>query len=133
MLKFENVFVVDDDPSFVFLYKEIFSEYDFYDKMMTFSNLDDLMLVLKNEGKFKETNLLITDLNLINVDAIDYLHKASTLHPHLFHTTDIIISSCSNHPKDITRANDSGLIRFFMEKPIVVEQLLSELDKAKAA
>jgi len=133
MKSYQNVFVVDDDASFTFLYKEMFSDYDFYEKLMTFSNLDDFMAVLLMDNNSEKRNLLISDLNLVNTDAVDYLHNIASQSPNLFNTTDIIISSCSSHPNDVGRAHDSEIIRLYADKPLDIEQVLAELAKSRAA
>lgn len=123
MRKIERVFIIDDDPIFVFGVQRFMKYAQLGDNFEHFVNGDLALQALRNtlESGEKLPDLIMVDLNMPVMDGWQFLDALSSMaikEPPL-----VFIVSSSIDPSDIMQAKNYPLVREFVVKPLTALKL----------
>lgn len=124
MNKINIACIIDDDPAFTFLTKEIMEMTDFCINLLVYKNgqeaISGLTEIIKSEGILPDVILL--DLNMPVMNGWEFLDEfADTLNER---DVTIFIVSSSVNPTDHEKANNYQSVTDYIEKPVTEESLL---------
>lgn len=124
MNKFNMACIIDDDPAFTFLTKEIMEMTDFCTDLLVYKNgqeaVSGLTEIIKSGGILPDVILL--DLNMPIMDGWEFLDEfADTLNER---DVTIFIVTSSVNPTDHEKANNYQSVTDYIEKPVTEESLL---------
>ncbi len=125
-----NVFLIDDDATFVFLTKRVIKSTGIEASIFEFANGQFAVDHLLN-NRHDETlmpDIIFLDLSMPVMDGWEFLEEYEALPPEIKKVTLYILSS-SISPHDINRARCHNLVSDFLIKPVAKEKLLQLLAK----
>lgn len=126
-MKYINeLILIDDDEDFLFLYKELLAEHDFFSAMISFTSFEEAYQYMLASPS-STNNVVITDLNLNHIKAWDFIEGIESDAPDLFDLYKFYVCSCSSYHEDIKRVKSSRRIVDFLDKPIDFEALKTSL------
>jgi CheY-like chemotaxis protein len=120
MIKFKDVFVVDDDKIYHFILRNLLSKNDIGIKPSFFENGFDALEILKE--KITDNNfpdLILLDINMPIMDGWQFLDEFKKLKSDFNFTTTIYLVTSSNDILDLNRAEvyKNEISNYFL-KPI---------------
>lgn len=118
-----NVILIDDDKNQLFLNSILLSEKDSIDNIETFHNPFKALHYIKE--KFEpSTDLIVVDINMPKMSAWQFLNKInSDISINKKNQMKLFLTSFSENPRDIDKANNHELVIGFVDK----EYLASEI------
>ena len=126
MKKFRKVFIVDDDPIYVYAFKRVLNELDLYDELEVYENgadaLDAINEIKGNNGELP--SVIFLDLNMPIMDGWDFLKDYKKFHKELTNNIAVFLITSSIARQDLERANKFKVVKNYILKPISKEQLL---------
>lgn len=114
----EEVCLIDDEHSFLFLNQMIFKDTFPKLKVISYNNIKDAFVHLQNNNDIKR--LVILDINLGYTTGFELL---DLLNPFSFKNLNVIIHSSCTSNKNIEKAFTYPLVKAFIEKPLFVETI----------
>ncbi len=123
MRKIERVFIIDDDPIFVFGIQRFLKHAQLGDDFTHFENGEKALIacqdLLRNDEKLPD--LIMVDLNMPVMDGWQFLDAFSSLD---IKTSPLVfIVSSSIDPIDLRKAKNYPLVREFVVKPLTALKL----------
>lgn len=124
MNKFNVVCVIDDDPAFTFLAKEVMEAVNFYTDLLVYDNGQKAVLGLTEIIESGKTipDLVLLDLRMPVMDGWDFLDDYSDAL--IEKNIPVFIISSSINPADYKKANQYKCVSDYIVKPITEENLL---------
>ena len=125
-MKFNNVFVVDDDKIFHFIIKKLLLSNNIDVSPSFFENGLEAIQGIKSKLDNGETppDLILLDINMPVLDGWQFLEEFKLLKEFIKEEICIYIISSSDHAVDRSRANDfKAEIKDYYLKPITIEGL----------
>ena len=125
-MKFNNVFVVDDDKIFHFIIKKLLLSNNIDICPSFFENGLEAIQGIKSKLDNGETppDLILLDINMPVLDGWQFLEEFKLLKQFIKEEICIYIISSSDHAVDRSRANDfKAEIKDYYLKPITIEGL----------
>lgn len=123
MENFDLVYVIDDDPLYIFSMKKVLSLTDFCQESLFFKNgqeaLDDLLPRLSQAGKLPD--VIFLDISMPLMNGWQFLDEL-TKQPVPSHIKIFIVSS-SIDPYDTDKASSYSLVTDYIYKPITIEKM----------
>jgi len=129
MVKFEKLFIVDDDELFVYIAKNLLKELKVAKSIIDFPDGEDALKFFQ-DNHFKEfPDVIILDINMKRMNGWEFLDALRSLK--ISETIKIYISSSSIDPHDLERAKLNPYVNAFISKPLsltkINDVLLSDL------
>jgi len=124
MNKFNMACIIDDDPAFTFLTKEIMEMTDFCTDLLVYKNGQEAISGLTKIIKSGEIlpDVILLDLNMPVMNGWEFLDEFSdTLNEK---GVTIFIVTSSVNPTDYEKANNYQSVTDYVEKPVTEESLL---------
>lgn len=115
---FNNILIVDDDDSFLNIYKKIFTRKKY--NVITTNSANQAIEIVKNN----EFDILITDMYMPELTGIDLIKKVKQLAPNI----EIILVTGNGSIENAVKAIKEGAYTY-IEKPIDFEELFSNISK----
>ena len=131
-MKFNDVFVVDDDKIFHFIIKKLLLNNNINVEPEFFENGLQAIEEIKSKLEKKEVipDLILLDINMPILDGWQFLEEFKVLKSRIEKEICIYIISSSDHTVDRNRANDfKDEIKDYYLKPITIEGLRSIFKK----
>lgn len=130
MIKYENVFIVDDDKIYHFIFKNLLKKNNISIKANFFENgfeaLQNLEFSIKNNNV---PDLILLDLNMPIMDGWQFLEEFKKLKLTHNLSTAIHLVTSSNDILDLTRAKKyKNVITNYYMKPISQEDISKIFD-----
>lgn len=130
MIAPKRIFLIDDDPTFLFLTKKLIITAKVSANINEFSDgqaaLDFLTDNLNNQEQYPD--LVFLDLSMPIVDGWDFLDEYSLFEDKVHKKVKLFIVSSSISPHDIERARNYKIVSDFIIKPLLKEKLLEIMD-----
>lgn len=126
MKPLNNLFLIDDDDTFVFLTKRIIQSTNIANQIKVFSNGKDAIDFLYEVADKKDLlpEVIFLDLSMPILDGWGFLEEFVRLKPKLGKKITIYIVSSSVSPHDLERAKNISVVSDFIIKPLTREKLL---------
>ncbi len=125
MKKTSLIFLVDDDPDDLMLFKDAINEIDNSIRIITAANGVDALAKLK-EGISPEPDYIFIDLNMPLMNGIQCLQEIKKLPA--ISGIPVIIYSTSSYEKDMLQTISNGAFQY-MVKPFSFQELCDKLRK----
>lgn len=123
-----NVFLIDDDATFVFLTKRIINSTGVPARIFEFPNgrpaIDHLLHNRHNSAEMPD--IIFLDLSMPVMDGWEFLEEYKAL-PQDINKVTLYILSSSISPHDVNQAKSNNLVTDFLIKPITKERFLKIL------
>ncbi len=120
MKQIKSILLIDDSKPINFYNQKIINTSKEVNSVSIAENgLDALDFLKKNEFP----NIIFLDINMPKMNGFEFLDKYSDINPKLRKNTIIVILSTTNMEKDKIRAEQTGLVYDFIEKPLSREDL----------
>ncbi|HLW20949.1 MAG TPA: response regulator [Cyclobacteriaceae bacterium] len=123
MENFDLVYVVDDDPLYIFSMKKVLGITDFCQESMFFKNgqeaLDDLIPRLSQAGKLPD--IIFLDISMPLMNGWQFLDKLKTYPIH--QEMKIFIVSSSIDPYDTGKSASYEIVTDYIYKPITIDKM----------
>lgn len=124
MTQFDAIFLVDDDPINNLINKRLLSKTGLSQNIREFLGGEDALLLLK-EVPDKDHLLIFLDINMPVLNGWEFLNKYLENFP--TRNDRIIILSSSIDFQDRQRAQEYHIVAGFLEKPLTLEKIASQL------
>ncbi len=126
MMQFDAVFLVDDDPINNLINKRLLGKVGVSEKIIEFMEGEDALSQIQLEPC--EKNILIfLDINMPVLNGWEFLEKYIESFPD--RNDKIVILSSSIDFQDRQKANGFEIVSGFLEKPLTLEKIYSQLEK----
>ncbi len=127
----KTIFLIDDDPIFVFLTKKTILKTGQEQKIEVFSNgkeaIDFFLGNKKNSELLPE--IIFLDLSMPVMDGWQFLDELSTFINEISKKIDIYIVSSSISPLDLEKSTTYSFVKEFIVKPLSQDKYTSIIDK----
>ena len=124
MKKFDLVYVVDDDPLYVFSMKKLLKLSDFCEDSRFFKNgqeaLDELEPKLLQDGKLPD--LIFLDISMPLMNGWQFLDRLKELPQKK--EIKIFIASSSIDPSDKEKSDSYDIVADYLFKPITIDKMM---------
>ena len=126
MSNVKNIFLVDDDPTFIFLTKEIISTTNIETIIEEFSDGQEAIEYLKKNFDNNELlpDIIFLDLHMQIMDGWEFIEEYILLESKIQKKIILYIVSSSISPHDIERAKQLKVIKDFIIKPLEAHKFL---------
>jgi len=122
---FENIYMIDDDPIYLFLAKKLFIEQKFSQNIKTFENGKVAIESLLDSQNLKENlpNIIFLDLSMPVMNGWEFLDSFNAAPiPNKENITIIVISSSIN-PMEIDMIKSYPVVQDYIVKPLTPADL----------
>lgn len=132
MAEAKNIFLVDDDSTFMFLTKKLIMSSKADTLINEFSDgqkaLDYLKGHLNDQEQYQYPDLILLDLSMPVVDGWGFLEEYISFEKQIKKKIRLYIVSSSISPHDIERARTYKIVSDFIIKPLLREKFLEIID-----
>jgi len=121
----KRIFLIDDDPIFVFLAMKILETVDKTVKIDIFADGELAIDHLNAVKQFNELlpDIIFLDLNMPVLDGWGFLEQYSVIYSGLIKEIKLYILTSSISPEDIAHASEYPLISGYLIKPMEKEKM----------
>lgn len=136
MKSLDCILLVDDDSASNFLTERLLRKVNLANNIMVRSNgkedLDYLTLAYnKEDDEFPRPDLILLDLKMPLVDGWEFLEAYQALPEELRESVVIIMLTTSLRDQDRERAESTGLVKGYINKPLSADVLLPILEELR--
>lgn len=126
----KNIFLVDDDATFVFMTKKIIRSTDIDSEINEFPDGEAAIDFLKDHLDHTEPlpDVIFLDLNMPIMDGWGFLEEYVSLEPKMKKKVKLYIVSSSISPHEIERAKHFSSVSDFIIKPLVKEKFIEIIE-----
>lgn len=126
-----NLFIVDDDQTFVFLTKKTISSTHIESQISEFNDGQEAIDFLRNIAGNAELlpDIIFLDIFMPILDGWGFLEEYKLLLPKLAKKIEIFIVSSTIAPHDIERAKSHPMVSDLFIKPLVKDKIIELLNK----
>ncbi len=131
MKELTSIFLIDDDPTFVFLATKTIEASNFATNIKVFGDgleAIDYLTEIKDQPELFP-HIIFLDLNMPVMDGWSFLEEYALLQPKLGKKIEIYIASSTISPHDIERAKSISLVSYFIIKPLLTDKVIELLAK----
>jgi CheY-like chemotaxis protein len=125
MIRFDAIFLVDDDPINNLINKRLLGKTGISDRIQEFLGGEDAFEKI-SELEPEETLLILLDINMPVMNGWEFLNKYLELFPN--RQDKIVILSSSIDFQDRQRANGYSIVSGFLEKPLTLDKINSQME-----
>jgi CheY-like chemotaxis protein len=122
-----RIYLIDDDPVFVFLTKKKISQTEVNTEVEEFGNgeiaINFIKEIISSEGDLPD--LIFLDLNMPVLDGWGFLEQFEKLCPAAKKSATLYVVSSSISPHDLEKAKTFESVKDFIIKPLEKEKLLA--------
>ena len=126
MIRFDAIFLVDDDPINNLINRRILGKTGISDRIQEFLGGEDALEKI-TEVEPDQTLLILLDINMPVLNGWEFLKKYLELFPH--RNDKIVILSSSIDFQDRQQANDYPIVSGFLEKPLTLDKIHGQMEK----
>ncbi len=126
----KNIFLVDDDATFVFMTKKIIRSTAIDSEINEFPDGEAAIDFLKDHLDHTEAlpDVIFLDLNMPIMDGWGFLEEYVSLEPKMKKKVKLYIVSSSISPHEIERAKQFSSVSDFIIKPLVKEKFIEIIE-----
>jgi len=126
----KNIFLVDDDATFVFMTKRIIKSTTIDSEINEFPDGEAAIDFLKDHLDHTEPlpDVIFLDLNMPIMDGWGFLEEYVSLEPKMKKKVKLYIVSSSISPHEIERAKGFSSVSDFIIKPLVKEKFIEIIE-----
>jgi CheY-like chemotaxis protein len=126
----KNIFLVDDDATFVFMTKKIIRSTAIDSEINEFPDGEAAIDFLKDHLDHTEPlpDVIFLDLNMPIMDGWGFLEEYVSLEPKMKKKVKLYIVSSSISPHEIERAKQFSSVSDFIIKPLVKEKFIEIIE-----
>ncbi len=126
----KNIFLVDDDATFVFMTKKIIRSTAINSEINEFADGEAAIDFLKDHLDHTEPlpDVIFLDLNMPIMDGWGFLEEYVSLEPKMKKKVKLYIVSSSISPHEIERAKQFSSVSDFIIKPLVKEKFIEIIE-----
>ncbi|MFY0672206.1 MAG: response regulator [Bacteroidia bacterium] len=131
MKKVKNACIIDDDEIFRFILKKHIKNQNLADNILCFENGREAIEYIKT-NRLENDNLpdvIFLDINMPIMDGWDFVMEYNELKKQIIKDATVFMISSSVDDRDISRANDSGVITEYVAKPVDKKQIHDLMNK----
>ena len=125
MIRFDAIFLVDDDPINNLINKRLLGKTGISDRIQEFLGGEDAFEKI-SELEPEETLLILLDINMPVMNGWEFLNKYLELFPN--RQDKIVILSSSIDFQDRQRANGYSIVSGFLEKPLTLDKINGQME-----
>lgn len=126
MMQFDAIFLVDDDPINNLINKRLLGKVGISEQIIEFLEGEDALSKIQNEP-FEKNILIFLDINMPVLNGWEFLEKYIESFPN--RQDKIVILSSSIDFQDRQKAQDYKIVSGFLEKPLTLDKIYSQLEK----
>ncbi|OOG77192.1 response regulator [Algoriphagus sp. A40] len=126
MVRFDAVFLVDDDPINNLINRRLLGKTGISDRIEEFLGGEDALEKI-NELKPEDSLIIFLDINMPVLNGWEFLNKYLDTYSH--RNDKIIILSSSIDFLDRQKANGYPIVSGFLEKPLTLEKISSQMEQ----
>lgn len=124
MKRITNLFVIDDDKIYHFLFKNLLKQNDIHVRATYFTNGADAIDFIKNCREDDQPDLILLDINMPIMNGWQFLEEYNKLQGIINKECVVYMISSSNNDVDIERSKSfDGVVKDYFLKPICKEDL----------
>jgi CheY-like chemotaxis protein len=132
--KLNCILLVDDDETFNYLHKRSIMKAGVAEHVEVVENAQDALDYLKHYGIYKETeieckrpDLIFLDINMPGMSGWEFLEEYKKLSDNQKAKIILVMLTSSVNPEDEKKAEQTGKISKFVNKPFTIEKLIDTL------
>lgn len=126
MVRFDAVFLVDDDPINNLINRRLLGKTGISDRIEEFLGGEDALEKI-NELNAEDSLIIFLDINMPVLNGWEFLNKYLEQFPG--RSDKIIILSSSIDFQDRQKANEYSIVSGFLEKPLTIDKIHSQLEQ----
>ncbi len=124
MKRIINLFVIDDDKIYHFLFKNLLKQNDIHVRATYFTNGADAVEFIRNCSEEDQPDLILLDINMPIMNGWQFLEEYNKLKGIIKNDCIVYMISSSNNDVDIERSKSfDGVVKDYFLKPICKEDL----------
>ncbi len=126
----KNIFIIDDDTTFVFLTKKIIKSTGIDINLSEFNDGQEAFEFLRENADNDEIlpDIIFLDLSMPIMDGWEFLEVYAFIAPKIKKDIRLYIFSSSISPHDIERAKEFNMVTNFIIKPLVKEKFIELIE-----
>lgn len=119
-----NIFMIDDDQTFVFLTKKVLRSVPYQVNIEEFEDGQQAIDFLKQNAGEQDLlpDVIFLDLSMPVMDGWEFIKEYKHLKPKISKVAQLYIVSSSISPHDIERSREIGIVTDFIIKPLAKEK-----------
>lgn len=125
-MQFDAIFLVDDDPINNLINKRLLGKVGISDQIIEFLEAEDALSKIQTEPSERKI-LIFLDINMPVLNGWEFLEKYIGSFPN--RQDKIVILSSSIDFQDRQKANGFEIVSGFLEKPLTLDKIYSQLEK----
>lgn len=126
MIRFDAIFLVDDDPINNLINRRILGKTGISHRIQEFLGGEDALEKI-SEVELDQKLLILLDINMPVLNGWEFLNKYLELFPH--RNDKIVILSSSIDFQDRQQANVYPIVSGFLEKPLTLDKIHGQMEK----
>ncbi|GAA0878583.1 response regulator [Algoriphagus jejuensis] len=126
MVYFDAVFLVDDDPINNLINRRLLAKTGISDRVEEFLGGEDALLKI-SELNPNHSLIIFLDINMPVLNGWEFLNKYMKVYPD--RNDKIVILSSSIDFQDRQKADEYAIVSGFLEKPLTLDKIHSQLEK----
>ncbi|HSF52209.1 MAG TPA: response regulator [Algoriphagus sp.] len=126
MVRFDAVFLVDDDPINNLINRRLLGKTGISNRIEEFLGGEDALEKI-SEMNQAESLIIFLDINMPVLNGWEFLNKYLELFPG--RNDKIIILSSSIDFQDRQKANEYSIVSGFLEKPLTIDKINSQIEQ----
>jgi len=127
-----KILIIDDSELDIFLHSEFIKKSTLkVDKLITYNNAIDALNYLSNCSNNDWPDLILVDIRMPIIDGFEFLSRYKLLANPNIQKCNIVMVSSSSDFTDVSKANANTMIAGFINKPMVIENLIKIIEEQK--
>jgi CheY-like chemotaxis protein len=126
MIRFDTIFLVDDDPINNLINRRLLGKTGICERIQEFLGGQEALEKIAELAP-EESLLLFLDINMPVINGWEFLDKYIETFPH--RKDKIVILSSSIDFQDRQRANEYAIVSGFLEKPLTLDKISGQMSR----
>ena len=123
----QNAILIDDDEVDLILHKRVIKRSGLFNAVRSFQYAEDALEFLRDVDR-EEIDVILLDINMPRMTGLEFLARASDEFGDDLARMIIVMLTTSLNCRDREEAENYGMVKAFLNKPLTIEHLRSVVE-----